>query len=147
MPRFETSSSLQCYTVDNLVVTANAGAYGAWLGWDPELWISYEKMVETVSLVATFSLSMPIENSGTYFWLLPQDTSRAEAVFCRLPKRSIPTTVWILALLTNMSTIPKERRSTWYLYTDFVNNITGITLHWIRAAIQRPAPVEQYGTY
>jgi len=145
-PKFNVSSTLSCYSVTDDEIVASPGAYGAWLHWDPKLWIEYEQIVEQLSLVAMFSLSMPNETVGTYSWLLPVESKNSD-VFAKLPKKSIATPVWILALLIQTSTLPLSRRSTWYIETDSLANVGGLALRYISAAIKRGAPTEQYGTY
>jgi len=147
-PRNDRHYSIADYKVSDGQITTDPGAYGAWLHWDPQLWIDYENMVEILSSVAMFSLSMPVETSGTYAWLLPVE-NREESVelFCKMPKTSVPTAVWIFAMILQSSTLPPQRRSTWYCETDRLSNLLGLRNRYIRAAISRPAPTEQYGTY
>jgi hypothetical protein len=138
--------NVTCYSVTDDEIVATPGAYGAWLHWDPKLWIEYNQLVEQLSLVSMFSLSMPNETTGSYSWLLPTESKNSD-VFARLPKKSIATPVWIMSLLIQMSTLPLSRRSTWYIESDSLSNTIGITLRYIKAAIKRGSPVEQYGTY
>jgi hypothetical protein len=147
-PRLDRSYDISGYQLSDGTIDATAGAYGAWLHWDPQLWLEYEQIVEILSQVAMFSLSMPAETEGTYAWLIPVESREDQAdVFCKLPKASIPPVTWILAMLLQSSTLPLPRRSTWYVETDRLANIVGLRARYIRAAIKRAAPTEQYGTY
>ncbi|AZT88609.1 capsid protein [Penicillium brasilianum partitivirus 1] len=148
-PKFDVTYENKQYTVADEPITTNPGAYGAWMHWDPQLWLNYEQFVEEVSGIAMFSMSMPVETQGTYAWVLPVESTRDDAsgVFCKLPKASVPPATWILALLLQSSTLPHTRRSTFYTETDRLNNVFGLRARYIRAAIKKPSPVEQYGTY
>ncbi|BDB16243.1 hypothetical protein [Aspergillus creber partitivirus 1] len=146
-PRFDTVPQISDYKISDGTVTADPGAYGAWLHWDPQLWLEYEQFVEEVKPVALFSLSMPVDTNGTYAWLLPAESVNSADVFCKLPKASIPPVTWILALLLQSSTLAFHQRSTFYVETDRLSNVVGIRNRYIRAAIKRGSPTEQYGTY
>ncbi|APT70074.1 capsid protein [Alternaria alternata partitivirus 1] len=148
-PILDSAYKPESYTISDGSVSSSPGAYGARLHWDPQLWLDYENFVNEVASVAMFSLSMPVETTGTYAWVLPVEkrTDSSAAVFCKLPKASVPTQTWILALLLQSSTLPFSRRSTWYTESDALTNITGLRLRYIQAAIKTPSPVEQYGTY
>jgi len=148
-PRFDTAYSISAYTVYDEVVTSSPGAYGAWVHWDPQLWLEYEQFVEIVTPMALFSLSMPSESTGTYAWVLPVEKREDDDanVSARLPKASIPPVTWILSLLLQSSTLPYDQRSTFYVETDRLSNVLGLRQRYIRAAIKDPTAVEQYGTY
>jgi hypothetical protein len=146
-PRFDTTPSIHEYRIADGTVTADPGVYGSDLHWDPQLWLEYEQFVEDVSPVAMFSLSMPVETSGTYAWLLPTESVNNVDVFCKMPKASIAPVTWILALLLQSSTLPPDRRSTFYVETDRLVNVQGLRIRYVRSAIKRAAPTEQYGTY
>jgi len=139
----------QQYVMVDGIVDSDPGARGAWLHWDPRLWVEYEQMVEMLGPMCLFSLSMPVETTGTYAWLLPVETREEvdNSVFCKLPKASIPPVTWIKAMLMQTSTLPQVHRSTWYCETDTLSNILGLRQKYIRAGIKRAAPTEQYGTY
>lgn len=148
-PRFDLSYKIDSYVVSDGVLSSDPGAYGARLHWDPQLWLEYEQLVEIVTPVALFSLSMPAESSGTYAWVLPvekrdDDDSNVSA---RMPKASIPPVTWILSLLLQSSTLTYSQRSTFYVETDRLQNVLGLRQRYIRAAIKDPSAVEQYGTY
>lgn len=147
-PRHDVKYTIEAYRLADGTVNADPGAYGAWLQWDPQLWLEYEQMVEILNPVCLFSLSMPVDTSGTYMWLLPTESRNNQAdIFCKMPKASIPPVTWILALMLQMSTLPNERRCTWYVETDSLSNLLGLRQRYIRGAIKRAAPTEQYGTY
>jgi hypothetical protein len=147
-PKRDRTYNVESYRVSDGTITADPGAYGAWLRWDPQLWLDYEQMVETLNPVAMFSLSMPVETTGTYAWLLPvENLSVGVELFCKMPKASIPPAVWIFALILQASTLPKDRRSTWYCETDRLTNLLGLRARYIRSAFVNAAPVEQYGTF
>jgi hypothetical protein len=143
----DVSYSIDSYQISDGVINANAGAYGAWLHWDPQLWLDYEKFVEELRQSALFSMSMPVDTEGTYAWVLPVESTGEADVFCKLPKASIPGPTWILALLLQSSTLTLMQRSTFYTETDRLANVIGLRARYIRGAIKRAAPVEQYGTY
>lgn len=147
-PRLTASFDVSAYQLSDGSVSASPGAYGRWLHWDPQLWLEYEQTAEILAPVAMFSLSMPVETTGTYAWLIPVESRQDEMdVFCKLPKASVEPRTWILAMLIQSSTLPLPRRSTWYCETDKLVNVIGLRNRWIRAAIKRGAPIEQYGTY
>lgn len=148
-PRFINTFTSKDYVVSDEPITVNPGAYGAWMHWDPQLWLAYEQFVEEVSGIAMFSMSMPVETQGTYAWVLPVESTLDDAtgVFCKLPKASVPPATWILALLLQSSTLAAARRSNFYAETDTLSNVFGLRARYIRAAIKKPSPVEQYGTY
>jgi hypothetical protein len=146
-PRFDTVLEISEYRIADGTVVTDPGAYGSRLHWDPQLWLEYEQFVEDVSPVAMFSLSMPVETTGTYAWLLPTESVNDTDVFCKMPKASIAPVTWILALLLQSSTLPYYRRSTFYVETDRLSNVQGLRVRYIHAAIKRAAPTEQYGTY
>jgi hypothetical protein len=148
-PRFDTSYSIEAYSVSDGTITADPGAYGSRLHWDPQLWLEYEQFVEIVTPIALFSLSMPAESSGTYAWVLPVEKRDDDdsSVSARMPKASIPPVIWTLSLLLQSSTLPFDRRSTFYVETDRLQNVLGLRQRYIRAAIKDPSAVEQYGTY
>jgi len=143
-PTFTTKPELNVYTIDNDRVDISPGAYGAWVHWDTQLWFEYVQFVELVTPMALFSLSMPNETEGTYTWLLPVEKQGSD-YFCKLPKRSIGTPVWVLALVLDMSTLPSARRSTWYVESDHLINWHGLVMRYIQAAFRQAAPVEAYG--
>nr|QOW77955.1 CP [Fusarium equiseti partitivirus 1] len=147
-PRRDRSYQIESYKISDGTVTVDPGAYGAWLRWDPRLWLDYEQMVEILNPVAMFSLSMPVDTSGTYAWLLPVESrDMSSEIFCKMPKASVPPAVWIFSLILQSSTLPHLRRSTWYCESDRLTNLLGLRARYIRAAIKRAAPTEQYGTY
>ncbi|AZT88585.1 capsid protein [Delitschia confertaspora partitivirus 1] len=148
-PRFDVVYNPSSYKISDGTVTSDPGSYGAKLHWDPQLWLDYENFVNEVAPLALFSLSMPVETTGTYAWVLPvEKRSRNNAAFCvKLPKASIPTQTWVMALLLQSSTLPLSRRSTWYTETDYLTNLPGLRQRYIQAAIKAPSPVEQFGTY
>ncbi|QQZ02314.1 capsid protein [Aspergillus nidulans partitivirus 1] len=147
-PRFDRTYKIDAYRVSDGVITQDLGAYGAWLHWDPQLWLDYDKFVEEVCGVAMFSQSMPVETTGTYAWLLPVESFEGAAdVFCKMPKSSIPPVTWILALILQSSTLSFDQRANFYVETDRLSNVAGLRLRYIRKAISRGAPMEQYGTY
>jgi len=148
-PRFDLAYKAESYTVADGTVTTAPGAYGAWLHWDPRLWLEYEQFVEIVTPIALFSLSMPAETTGTYAWILPVEKRQDDdsSVSARMPKASIAPVTWILSLLLQSSTLPYDRRSTFYVETDRLQNVLGLRQRYIRAAIKDPSAVEQYGTY
>lgn len=147
-PKFDRVYDVSSYQLSDGQINASPGAYGAWLHWDPQLWIDYEQVVEIMAPIAMFSLSMPVETEGTYAWLLPVESREEQVdVFCKLPKASISPATWILALLIQSSTLPAHRRSTWYTETDRLANVVGLRMRFIRSAIKKAAPTEQYGTY
>jgi len=148
-PRFDTSYTIDAYRISDGTIEADAGAYGARLHWDPQLWLEYEQFVEIVTPIALFSLSMPAESIGTYAWILPVEKRDDDdsSVSARLPKASIAPVTWILSLLLQSSTLPFASRSTFYVETDRLQNVLGLRQRFIRAAIKDPSAVEQYGTY
>jgi hypothetical protein len=148
-PRFDVSQRISSYRIADGEISADAGAYGEWLHWDPQLWLDYEQFVEIVTPIAMFSLSMPAESSGSYAWILPVEKREGDDsnVSARLPKASIAPVTWTLALLLQSSTLPLERRSTFYVETDRLANVMGLRARYIRAAVKDPTAVEQYGTY
>nr|UVX28921.1 MAG: coat protein [Ustilaginoidea virens partitivirus 4] len=148
-PRFDLSYRIEAYTVSDGEITADPGAYGARLHWDPQLWLEYEQFVEIVTPVAMFSLSMPAESVGTYAWVLPVEKRDDDdsSVSARMPKASIAPATWILSLLLQSSTLPFSQRSTFFVETDRLQNVLGLRQRYIRAAIKDPSAVEQYGTY
>lgn len=147
-PRFDRSYDVTQYRISDGTITQNPGAYGAWLRWDPQLWLDYEQFVEETCGVAMYSQSMPVETVGTYAWLLPVETFTGEVdVFCKLPKASIPPVTWILALLLQSSTLNHFQRANFYTETDRLANVAGLRIKYIQKAISRGAPMEQYGTY
>ncbi|BCH36642.1 coat protein [Aspergillus lentulus partitivirus 1] len=147
-PRFDTAYKVESYVLSDGTITTNPGAHGQWMHWDPQLYIDYENMVQELTPMALFSLSMPVESKGTYAWLLPVEKREKDdaSVSARLPRASIPTATWVLALLLQSSTLPYPRRSTWYTETDRLQNVVGLRIRYIRAAIKDPTAVEQYGT-
>jgi hypothetical protein len=147
-PKRDRTYKIETYRVSDGSITADPGAYGAWLRWDPQLWLDYEQIVEILNPIAMFSLSMPVDTSGTYAWLLPTESRDQSAeIFCKMPKASVPPAVWIFSLILQSSTLPHSRRSTWYCESDRLTNLLGLRARYIRAAIKRAAPTEQYGTY
>lgn len=78
-PRFDRTYKIDSYRVSDGVITESPGAYGAWLHWDPQLWLDYERFVEETSGVAMYSQSMPVETVGTYAWLLPVEAQEDDA--------------------------------------------------------------------
>jgi hypothetical protein len=148
-PRFDSVYDPGTYKISDGTVTASVGAYGSRFGWDPQLWADYENFINEISALAMVSQSMPNETEGTYAWLLPvEKRSTSDSSFCvKLPKASIPTQTWSIALMLQSSTLPLHRRSTWYAETDYLSNLVTLRLRYINAAIKSGAPVDQYGTY
>lgn len=148
-PTFDVSYKIESYQVSDGTTIQNAGAYGAWLHWDPQLWLEYEQLVEIVTPIAMFSLSMPAETTGTYAWVLPVEKRQGDdsTVIAKMPRASIAPVTWILALLLQSSTLPPSRRSTFYTETDGLSNVLGLRVRYIRAAVKDPSAVENYGTY
>lgn len=147
-PQFDVTYKIESYKISDGTIETDPGAYGAWLHWDPQLWIDYENFVDEVSSLAMFSLSMPVETSGSYAWILPVEKREDNdaTVFARLPKKSIPTSTWILSLLLQSSTLPFSKRSTWTIESDGLSNVLGLRQRYINAAVKTAAPVTQYGT-
>jgi hypothetical protein len=148
-PRFDTVYSPESYKISDGTITAATGAYGSRFGWDPQLWSDYENAMNEISSLAMLSMSMPNETEGTYAWLLPVEKRHEnDASFCvKLPKASIPTQTWMMAMLLQSSTLPYSRRCTWYTETDYLSNLVTIRMRYINAAIKTGAPVDQFGTY
>lgn len=142
-PRFDRSYTIDAYTFSDGTLNSDPGAYGAWLHWDPELWLEYEQLAELLSGICMFSMSMPVDTSGTYAWLLPVESRGTVDVFCKMPKASIPPVTWIKAMILQSSTLPFHQRSTWYTETDALSNLTGLRARYIRAAIKRAAPTDR----
>jgi len=134
-PHVETHQSIDVYTVGDKNIILDPGAYGAFLRWDTQLWIGYYNIVEMLSSDALFSLSMPNETIGTYAWLLPVEGENGSR-YARLPKKDIPTSTWMLGLITEMGNLPPERCSTWYVHTDRVSDSSKVRLRYLKAGIK-----------
>lgn len=147
-PKFDVTHKIESYRISDGTITTSPGSYGEWMRWDPQLYIDYENFVTEVTPMALFSLSMPAESKGTYAWILPVEKREDDdsSVSARMPRASIPTATWVLALLLQSSTLPLHRRSTWYTETDRLQNVLGVRRRYIKAAIKDPTAVEQYGT-
>jgi hypothetical protein len=143
-PDFNTQQTIELYTVESEPVRAERSAYGSWLRWDSKLWVEYSQFVEIVSPIAMFSLSMPNEPEGDYTWLLPIERS-SSGLHARLPKRSIPLTTWLMAIIVDMSTLPLTKRSTWYVESDSIHDTNIARMRYIRAALKHPAATEHFG--
>ena len=105
-----------------------------WLGWDDNLWFSYKQATNILSRKAVF-VSFPFAASstttnlfGTYSWLIPRCPSSSDddkgklQYYCRLPKASLGTEVWMIALLFNLSVLPAERTNAWYHKTTVTSD-------------------------
>lgn len=147
-PKFDTAQKIESYKISDGTISTDPGHLGKWMRWDPQLFIDYENMVLELQPMALFSLSMPNESKGTYAWILPVEKRQDDdsSVSARMPRASIPTVTWVLSLLLQSSTLPYYRRSTWYTETDRCQNLLGLRVRYIRAAIKDPSAVEQYGT-
>ncbi|RGP72380.1 hypothetical protein FLONG3_6776 [Fusarium longipes] len=83
--RFDVTQNIESYILPDLSVDVTAGAYGAWLHWDPQLWLEYDQIVEILSTIVMFSLGMPNDSAGTYAWLLPVATREKNRLFSERP--------------------------------------------------------------
>jgi hypothetical protein len=131
------------FTLNDERLPNDPGSYGKWLGWDPQLWLSYRRFVDISSPVSLWSPSFPREVTGSYMWLLPVEHD-ASGIFCRMPKNTIPNPVWLLALILDMSTLHSSRTHTFYVYSDRAMSVWSMTNQYIKAAIQSGAPVEVF---
>lgn len=131
------------FKLEDEQIPSDPGAYGRRLGWDPELWMSYKRFVDTARPIALFSPSFPKESTGTYMWLIPVESS-STGIFCRLPRQSIPNATWLLALILDMSCLHTRRTCTWSVYTDSTPSTYLMVRNFIGAAIKSGLPVEVF---
>jgi len=127
----------------NFDTPEDPGAYGAYLGWNPLLWLRYDEFVSSASQYCMFSLSMPNEEVGTMAWVLLHQRQQSQD-FCKMPTRSIPTADWVLATLTKLSSWEREERtqyvSTWNVTSTRLGSWELIVIKWIRKAISSAPP-------
>jgi hypothetical protein len=102
------------YDVAKLLEWENL-ALEKWLGWDDKLWLDYEQAAHVLMRRATF-VGFPSEFIGTYAWLIPREEEDSGFV-CRIPKASLPTDIWLISLLLDLSALPPSRTCTWYFRT------------------------------
>jgi hypothetical protein len=103
-----------------------------WLGWDESLWFSYEQATRMLS--REFSLvNFPKLTIGTYSWLIPRSNKDGGAI-CRVPKPSLSSDVWMIALLFNFCALPLERTNTWYYETKPTPDVLKILEEFVGSA-------------
>ena len=113
-----------------------------WLGWDDRLWFCYEQATHMLQRVATF-VDFPRKSSaGTYGWLLPcHDHSNKDehlcsgSVICRMPKPSLKSEEWMIALLFNLSALQPDHTRTWYVRSQVATNTSTILDGFLNASI------------
>jgi hypothetical protein len=119
-----------------------------WLGWDENLWFSYNQTVLMLGRKLSFVEFPKTSALGTYSWLLPREivdrksstiTSKQpkiiEKVICRVPKPSLSSEVWMIALLFDLSALDEDRTKTWYYRTNPVKDPTLLLTTFLRSAI------------
>jgi hypothetical protein len=119
-----------------------------WLGWDENLWFSYNQTVQMLGRKLSFVDFPKTSALGTYSWLLPREvvdrksttiTSKepksVEKVICRVPKPSLSAEVWMIAILFDLSALDEDRTKTWYCRTNPAKNPTGLLTTFLRSAI------------
>lgn len=124
-------------------VPNDPGNYGSRLRWDPALWSALQKVCEIVSPISMWSPSFPKEPIGTYMWLLPRYSS-PQGFFVTLPTVKIPTPVWVLALILDMSTLTPQSIHTFYVQSDSTPSFSVVRKAYISASIKSGTPVETF---
>lgn len=124
-----------------------------WLGWDDNLWFSYDQTVGMLRRKFCF-VDFPNQNpKGTYAWLLPRQVIGSESstitsteminidsVICKIPKPSLPVEVWMIALLFDFCALPFERTNTWYYQTRPVKDLEMVASAFLRSATKPSKP-------
>ncbi|CAJ1946557.1 unnamed protein product [Cylindrotheca closterium] len=103
-----------------------------WLGWDEELWFSYELFVESVSRSFLF-VDFPRSPAGTYAWLIPSFRSGSGS-YAKIPNPTIGNAVWMISLLFDLSDLPPQDTASWFCKTDAISDIQATLLQFLDSA-------------
>lgn len=105
-----------------------------WLGWDEGLWHTYQQMAQMVSRKVSF-IDFPKHLTGNYAWLLPR-VENEKGALCKVPKPSVGSDAWMVALLFDFGALPSERTNTWYHETRPVENVSDLLTTYLESAIK-----------
>ena len=103
-----------------------------WLGWDEELWFSYKTATHALNRSLSF-VDFPRNPLGSYSWLIPRFEAN-NGIYGRVPKPSVTSDVWMIALLFNFCDLPIEKTSTWYHKTKTIKEVTDILRQFLSTA-------------
>lgn len=114
----------------------NLLAVEKWLGWDDELWFSYQQACHVLLRVAEFSAFQRETKFGTYAWLLPRNEKEDGSLSVILPSNSLSADTWMVALMFGFCALPKERTNSWYVESNPVPNVEDVTSQFLESAIK-----------
>jgi hypothetical protein len=114
----------------------NLLAIEKWLGYDDELWFSYQQACHVLSRVAEFILNPREQKTGSYAWLLPREETQAGELLVRVPRPSLTADTWMIALMLNFCALPLEHTCTWYLESRPMKDIDSLMDIFLEAALK-----------
>mmetsp|Transcript_13530 Transcript_13530/g.32649 ORF Transcript_13530/g.32649 Transcript_13530/m.32649 type:complete len:958 (-) Transcript_13530:68-2941(-) len=103
-----------------------------WLGWDEELWFSYDLFVESVSRSFLF-VDFPRCSTGTYAWLIPSYRTGSGS-YAKIPNPTIGNAVWMISLLFDLSDLPPQHTASWFCKTDTITDMQATLLKFLDSA-------------
>lgn len=106
-----------------------------WLGWDDDLWFSYNQACYVLGRIGHF-VSVPRDSSkrGSYGWLLPRHINDAGA-FVRLPRPNLSPDSWMIAVMLDMCSLDPTTTATWYHETNGIDNVQYLVDRFLDAAV------------
>ncbi|KAG7345319.1 hypothetical protein IV203_032850 [Nitzschia inconspicua] len=113
----------------------NLLAVEKWLGWDDELWYSYQQACHVLSRIADFSPFSREVCTGSYAWLLPRKQDNTGAIV-RVPTAGLTADSWMVAVLFNFCALTQEQTSTWYLETKLISDVKVVTSQFLESGIK-----------
>jgi hypothetical protein len=107
-----------------------------WLGWDDNLWFSYNQACYVLGRTAHFvSIQRDGPKNGSYAWLLPRHTIDSGA-FVRLPRPNVSPSTWMIAVMLNMCSLEPTATAAWYHETNSVDNVQHLIDSFLSAALK-----------
>jgi hypothetical protein len=106
-----------------------------WLGWDEDLWFSYNQACYVLGRTGRFvSIRRDSSKHGSYAWLLPRHTNDT-GTFVRVPRPNLSPDSWMIAVMLHMCALEPPTTATWYYETNSIDNVQYLIDCFLGAAI------------
>jgi hypothetical protein len=107
-----------------------------WLGWDEDLWFSYNQACYVLDRTGRFvSSRRDSSKHGSYAWLLPRHTNDT-GTFVRVPRPNLSPDSWMIAVMLHMCALEATTTATWYYETNGIDNVQYLIDSFLGAAIR-----------
>lgn len=107
-----------------------------WLGWDEDLWFSYNQACYVLDRTGRFVPSRrDSSKNGSYAWLLPRHTNDT-GTFVRVPRPNLSPDSWMIAVMLHMCALEPTTTATWYYETNSIDNVQYLIDCFLGAAIR-----------